>query len=239
MLPPKDVTELSDEEILELLRIAEGEQPGPARRRRREQFVQLPWTWIERLKDARGCIWYIAVLLLHRNWKSRDGGPIKLTNVVLKFDSVSRRSKWRALVKLEQLGLIAIERRQRKSPLIRINKVPAHAEADKNLSTVAEPVTPLQASESLEAAREIPQAPGTAAPFPPADDIPRCAKCTDSTGTVAPYHTVEIGGVLHLKRGVGPYTMMLHPSCWHAWLRKEAKRRGLLLGWLIVEQQVA
>ena len=46
----------------------------------------------------------------------------QLANGMLKIDGVSRASKWRALAELERRGLISIERRSRKSPLITVNK---------------------------------------------------------------------------------------------------------------------
>jgi hypothetical protein len=41
-------------------------------------------------------------------------------NGVLKEKGISRWSKWRALNELERLGLITVERRKRKSPIIRL-----------------------------------------------------------------------------------------------------------------------
>jgi uncharacterized membrane protein len=52
-------------------------------------------------------------------WKNR-GAPIKLTNGMLRIEGISRRSKWRALNGLERRGLIAVERRLRRSPIIRL-----------------------------------------------------------------------------------------------------------------------
>jgi hypothetical protein len=100
-------------------------QPGDARwavvpkkiRERRQQFVKVPWTWIERLGGAHGKTYAVAVRLLYLHWKG-DGKPIKLANGMLAIDGISRWSKWRALEDLEWLGLIAIDRRQRKSPII-------------------------------------------------------------------------------------------------------------------------
>ena len=88
-------------------------------RKRREHFVRMPWTWVERLTDAPGKTWLMAHCLLYRHWRS-NGDPIKLANGMLKIDGISRRTKWRALGDLESRGLISIERRQRRSPIIRI-----------------------------------------------------------------------------------------------------------------------
>lgn len=87
-------------------------------RRRRQQFVKVPWTWIERLTAAHHIATYrVALFVLHRSWKA-GGKPFTLSNGAV--DGVSRWQKWRALQELEQLGLITVERRERKSPRIAI-----------------------------------------------------------------------------------------------------------------------
>jgi hypothetical protein len=89
-------------------------------RKRREQFVQVPWTWIERLAKTQSANTYrVALHLLYLHWKS-NGDPIKLANGMLAMGGVTRFSKWRALRELEQLGLIRMERRPRKSPTITV-----------------------------------------------------------------------------------------------------------------------
>jgi hypothetical protein len=108
---------------LEALRLPDGMvvgarvEPGKMRKRRK-QFVQVPWTWGERLKHANHT-WYIAMYLLYLDWK-QEGGPIKLPNGWLEFEGISRFAKYRALAQLEELGLITVERRPRKSPIIQV-----------------------------------------------------------------------------------------------------------------------
>jgi hypothetical protein len=101
-------------------------QPGGARwavvpkkiRQRRQQFVLMPWTWLERLAQSQSANTYrVAVTLLYLHWKAK-GDPIKLANGMLAMDGVSRSSKGRALAELERFGLITIKRRQRKSPIV-------------------------------------------------------------------------------------------------------------------------
>jgi hypothetical protein len=101
-------------------------QPGDARwaavpkkiRQRRQQFVQVPWTWLERLAQSQSANTYrVAHTLLFIHWKAK-GGPIKLANGMLAMDGVSRYAKRRALAELERFGLITINRRQRKSPIV-------------------------------------------------------------------------------------------------------------------------
>ena len=87
-------------------------------RQRRQQFVQVPWTWLERLAQSQSANTYrVAHTLLFLHWKTK-GDPIKLANGMLAMDGVSRSSKGRALAELERFGLITINRRQRKSPIV-------------------------------------------------------------------------------------------------------------------------
>ena len=101
------------------------ETPSAARatpakvRKRREHFVRVPWTWVEKLVSASGKTWQMAVWLLYFHWKG-GGAPIKLANGMLRYDGVSRRTKWRALAELEALGLVAVERRPKRSPVVRV-----------------------------------------------------------------------------------------------------------------------
>lgn len=89
-------------------------------KRHHRQFVMVPWSWVERLQAAHYIGSYrVAMHLLFQHWKS-DGQPVKLSNVALARMGVSRDQKWRALRELERLGLIGIERRKRRSPLVTI-----------------------------------------------------------------------------------------------------------------------
>lgn len=89
-------------------------------KRRREQFTMVPGIWKERLSKARYVATYrVALHILTRDWEN-DGKPFTLSNGALALEGVKRGTKWRALRELEQLGLIAIERRKRKSPQITV-----------------------------------------------------------------------------------------------------------------------
>jgi hypothetical protein len=88
--------------------------------KRRQQFVMVPWTWIERLVKARYIATYrVALHVLYQHWK-RNGQPFTLANGAMVKEGVSRQRKWEALDELEQLGLITIERRRRKTPQITV-----------------------------------------------------------------------------------------------------------------------
>jgi hypothetical protein len=89
--------------------------------RRREHFVKVPWSWVERLAKARYTATYrVALHVLYRHWKG-GGKPFTLSNGMVAVEGVGRRAKWRALRELEQLRLITIERRKRKSPRITVH----------------------------------------------------------------------------------------------------------------------
>jgi hypothetical protein len=95
----------------------------PARiRKRREQFTILPMVWKEMLGAkpmASGATHQVAWHLLHTHWKNR-GKPFKLPNGLLRHDGITRFAKWRALKDLERRGLVRIERRQRRSPIVHV-----------------------------------------------------------------------------------------------------------------------
>jgi len=93
--------------------------PGKIRRRR-SHFISVPMVWFERLIGASGQTYRIALYLLYLDWRGR-GKPIQLANSLLQIDGVSRQSKWRALTDLERRGLITLERRPRRSPMIKLN----------------------------------------------------------------------------------------------------------------------
>jgi hypothetical protein len=106
-------------------------------RKRREQFVQVPMWWIEKLGEsplATGATHQVACYLCHLDWKHR-GKPFNLPNGMLKYDGISRQSKWRALADLERRKLIIVERRRRKSPIIRMMLPP------KSVSSVRQDVS--------------------------------------------------------------------------------------------------
>jgi hypothetical protein len=89
--------------------------------KRRRHFIKVPWTWFDRLKGATGQTYRVALYLLYLHWRNGGSRPFTLANGMLRLDGVSRQSKWRALAELEKRQLIAVERRPRRSPVIRIN----------------------------------------------------------------------------------------------------------------------
>lgn len=90
--------------------------------KRQQQFVMVPMRWVEILSKAplaTGSTVLVAIYLLHLDWK-HYGKPFKLPNGMLKYDGISRYSKWRALTDLERRGLITVERQPSKSPIIQV-----------------------------------------------------------------------------------------------------------------------
>jgi hypothetical protein len=97
--------------------------PGAGARstpKRRQRFTIVPQAWSERLREARHLSTYrVALFLLYRHWWTK-GRPVKLSNVAMAAEGVPRREKWRALADLERLGLVAVERRPKKSPVVTV-----------------------------------------------------------------------------------------------------------------------
>jgi hypothetical protein len=82
----------------------------------------VPMWWIEKLGGpplATGATHQVACHLCHLDWRHHNK-PFKLPNGMLKYDGISRYSKWRALTDLERRGLIIVERRPKKSPMVRV-----------------------------------------------------------------------------------------------------------------------
>jgi len=96
---------------------AESERPSPAKQAR--DFVLVSRRWAKALDGAPGQTWQLAVLLLHLHWKGH-GQPVRLSNHLSWGVPIPRRSKWRALTDLEERGLVLVERRSRKAPIIRV-----------------------------------------------------------------------------------------------------------------------
>jgi hypothetical protein len=89
-------------------------------RKRRKQFIKVPFTWYERLNAARHIATYrVALYVLYLHWK-HGGQPFPLANGMLAMDGVNRFRKSDGLRELEALGLVRVDRRQRKSPVITV-----------------------------------------------------------------------------------------------------------------------
>jgi hypothetical protein len=100
--------------------IALGGGRRTSKKQKGERFVKFPLIWVERLVVARHIATYrVALHALHQHWRNR-GQSFTLSNRSMGAEGVERRAKWRALRELEHLGLIMIERRKRRSPMITV-----------------------------------------------------------------------------------------------------------------------
>jgi hypothetical protein len=88
---------------------------------RRRGFIGVPYTWDYRLRvaQASGATYVLAHYILRRDWEG-DTNPVKVTNKAMERLGLSRRSKWRALHQLEALGLIRVQKRHGKNPVVTI-----------------------------------------------------------------------------------------------------------------------
>jgi hypothetical protein len=92
-------------------------------RKRREQFIRMPMVWYEKLAKPKPRSRYtclVALYLRHLHWKNH-GKPFVLANGMLEYDGIDRFNKGRALADLEQRGLITIEHRNKRSPIIHVH----------------------------------------------------------------------------------------------------------------------
>jgi hypothetical protein len=97
----------------------------PAQKQSVVRFTKVPAIWEETLAKARasGCTYRVAIVLLYEGWKAKlfsGQAVVKLTNVMLARVRVGRKGKKAALLVLRKIGLIGVEERGRKSPLVTV-----------------------------------------------------------------------------------------------------------------------
>jgi hypothetical protein len=130
MSPPKPMTveELKaattiSEEELNKLKSAVRKKKYKSRSKSRP-FIMVPVVWVERLRSCRSRAVYPLMLYLLRREFQEKGKSFPLGNDALGKGAASRFAKRRALLKLEELRLISVEWRSRKSPLILVHRMP-------------------------------------------------------------------------------------------------------------------
>ena len=85
---------------------------------KKDLFVQVPLWWIEQAtKATRSPQAFVCVWLLHLAWQSKSAS-FPLPNDRLAKRGADRQAKRRALANLEKAGLISIERRLGKAPIV-------------------------------------------------------------------------------------------------------------------------
>jgi len=93
-----------------------------------EKFLKgpIPWKWIVLAARQPGKALHVAIALWFWAGISKSG-RIKLNNIKLKTLGVTRYTKHRSLLSLEQAGLISVEQFQGKSPVVTLLDPPEKA----------------------------------------------------------------------------------------------------------------
>ncbi len=99
-------------------RRAELEAAVPVRRKKREPFVKVPLATAAEAAAASGCSQMMVWLyLLYRSWKLQKPSFAVPSSALRNF-GISREVKRRALRNFEGAGLIVVERRMHKNPIV-------------------------------------------------------------------------------------------------------------------------
>jgi hypothetical protein len=116
-------------DIASLRKMAATESPSTKRRTKsrrtwQSKFVRVPNKWVKMLAACRSANAYRLALYLLDEHRRLKGGSIPISNLAaLNGAAIGRMAKWRALRELEALGLIRLEQRHGKSPLVWLNEV--------------------------------------------------------------------------------------------------------------------
>jgi hypothetical protein len=109
----------TDQFELENLVVEQAPKAAPKRHKpSRPQFVMFPLLLAPVLSGSGEATILLALYLLHQDWKTK-GDAFPLSNVALEDWGLTRLQKYRALRRLEKLGLIAVERRGKASPRVK------------------------------------------------------------------------------------------------------------------------
>jgi hypothetical protein len=91
----------------------------PARGRGGAYFVKVPLVWVQKLDGAPGQTYRLALHILFLHFRER-GVAIILANRTIEREGIPRQSKRRALRDLERRGLVEVDWRPKKSPIVRV-----------------------------------------------------------------------------------------------------------------------
>jgi hypothetical protein len=97
---------------------AAGKANGPQLGRRNTAYSQVPHDEAIAAFRALGCLHAFVWLYLHYRVWAEGTRTVPLPNKSLTKAGVSRQVKYRALTRLERAGIIRVERRGRRSPLV-------------------------------------------------------------------------------------------------------------------------
>jgi hypothetical protein len=102
-------------------RLAELEATAPMKRTRKEDvFAIMPlWTAARVAEATRSPVLLVWARILYL-WRKHSGHSFVLANDWLEQRGISRQSKYRILRLIEATGLISVEWRRRKSPVITV-----------------------------------------------------------------------------------------------------------------------
>ena len=107
---------------LEALRRAQSTATRPAIQGRRprlaESFARIPHDQARRLYGRSGSAWALLIELDRLIFEGHGRNPVRLTSKVLKASGLTEKRKRYGLEELEDAGVIAVERKQGRSPLI-------------------------------------------------------------------------------------------------------------------------
>jgi hypothetical protein len=94
---------------------------GKAPRRSQSLFTKMPKLWVEQLAgiQAHGSTYRVALFLLHEVWKTGNR-VVKLTNIALAKAKVGREGKAVALRELRKAGLVSVEQRPNRNPIVTV-----------------------------------------------------------------------------------------------------------------------
>ena len=103
-------------------RLRELEAAAPKRKRKKwqQRFILVPWAWANQLTTCDSATTFkLALLLLYEHWHN-NGSTIRLTNPLAATMGILPEAKRRSLADLERRGMVSVERRSRKTPLITV-----------------------------------------------------------------------------------------------------------------------
>jgi hypothetical protein len=103
------------------IKILNAAPPKLSKKPFKARFTKFPDLWAKQLAtvDAGKHTYRVALHLLHEAWRT-GSRTIKLANEVLERKGVDRKRKSVALQQLREAGLIGVEERPKKSPIVTV-----------------------------------------------------------------------------------------------------------------------